>query len=164
MLMVECMIVQVVDLTDKLLVKERKDTEDEEDPKLLEKQILSEAPPKQHTGNEVPEDEVLNDSSAACKPEDLYSAKSDVYDSESPHYTDGVHSSVVEPGDSSYMFEPDQSDMSQDEEDNLSKNLLLPLAYVFPKIGDNNCPDPPANTCYFGFPIEEDQSFGFWAY
>lgn len=151
---------QVLDLTDMLLLKEEKD-KDKGNLKLFDKQTPSEAPPQEHIGNEVSEDD---DSIGASKQEDFTSVKSDVYDSESPHYTDGVHSSLLEPGDSSYVLEPDQSDMSQDEEDNLSKSLLLPLAYVFPKIVDNNCPDPPANSCYFGFPVEEDHSFGFWAY
>ncbi|KAL6178111.1 hypothetical protein ACLB2K_049630 [Fragaria x ananassa] len=80
---------------------------------------------------------------------------------DSPHYTDGVHSSLLERGDSSYIFEPDQSDLSQDEEDNLSKSLLP--TYIFPKLEDVDYTDPPANSCNFGFPVE-DQAFWSWSY
>lgn len=150
--------VEVIDLTDKLLLKEK----EEEGLKVLNKQSLS-APQEEHMGIEV-EGEVSKNLIVACKQEDLNSVKSDVLDSDSPHYTDGVHSSHLEPCDSSHAFDPDQSDLSQDEEDNLSKLLLPSPAYMFPKIGDMNCPDLTANSCYYGSPIEEDQSFGFWAY
>jgi hypothetical protein len=87
--------------------------------------------------------------------------KSDIFDSDSPHYTDGVHSSLLDPGDSSHVFEPDQSDLSQDEEDNLSKSLLPP--YTFPKLEDVDYSDPPENSCHFGFPVE-DHAFWSWSY
>ncbi|KAJ7945965.1 Homeobox-leucine zipper protein [Quillaja saponaria] len=96
----------------------------------------------------------------ACKQEDISSAKSDIFDSESPHYTDGVHSSLLDPGDSSYVFEPDQSDLSQDEEDNLSKSLLPP--YIFAKLEDADYSEPP-ETCNFGFPVD-DHAFWSWSY
>ncbi|XP_027361309.1 homeobox-leucine zipper protein HAT5 [Abrus precatorius] len=97
-----------------------------------------------------------------CKQEDANSAKSDVLDSDSPHCTDGNHpSSFVEPADSSHAFEPDQSDFSQDEEDNLSENLLtLPC---LPKVEDACYDDPPENSCNFGFQVE-DQTFCFWPF
>ncbi|RDX62460.1 Homeobox-leucine zipper protein HAT5 [Mucuna pruriens] len=97
----------------------------------------------------------------ACKVEDISSAKSDIFDSESPHYTDGVHSALLETGDSSYVFEPDQSDVSQDEEDNLSKTLFPP--YIFPKLEDVDYSDPPHSSCHFGIP-EEDQAIWSWSY
>ncbi|TKY73423.1 Homeobox-leucine zipper protein HAT5 [Spatholobus suberectus] len=97
----------------------------------------------------------------ACKQEDISSAKSDMFDSESPHYTDGVHSALLETGDSSYVFEPDQSDVSQDEQDNLSKTLLPP--YIFPKLEDVDYSDPPHSSCHFGIP-EEDQTIWSWSY
>lgn len=82
-----------------------------------------------------------------CKQEDATSAKSDVIDSDSPHYTDGNHSSNV--------FEQDQpSDFSQDEDDNLSKTFLC-----FPEIGDQI----QANSCNLSFQIE-DQPCWFWQY
>ncbi|WCJ35983.1 Homeobox-leucine zipper protein family [Euphorbia peplus] len=75
--------------------------------------------------------------------------KSDIFDSDSPHYTDGVQSSLVEAGDSSY-----HSDLSQDEEDNLSNSLLPP--YVFPKLEDADYSDPHGSF--------EDQTFWTWSY
>ncbi|EOY00208.1 hypothetical protein QUC31_014367 [Theobroma cacao] len=94
--------------------------------------------------------------SPACKQEEACSAKSDVFDSDSPHYTDGNHSSLIEPADSSNAFEPDQSDFSQDEEDNLSKSLLHPP--FFPKFEVDCYYDAPASSCNFALPVE-DQSF-----
>ncbi|KAJ9187551.1 hypothetical protein P3X46_002993 [Hevea brasiliensis] len=82
------------------------------------------------------------------KQEEATSAKSDVLDSDSPH-------SFLEPGDSSHVFEPDQSDFSQDEEDDLSRSFL-PTPY-FPKLYH----DPPANSCSFEFPVEDQP---FWSY
>lgn len=84
--------------------------------------------------------------SKACKQEEISSAKSDIFDSDSPHYTDGVH------------FEPDQSDLSQDEDDNLSKTFFP--AYVLPKLDYS---DPPTTSCNFGFPVE-DQDHAFWSW
>lgn len=81
-----------------------------------------------------------------CKQEDASSAKSDVIDSDSPHYTDGNHSSNV--------FEPEPSDFSQDEDENLSKSFLC-----FPEIGDQI----QANSCNLSFQIE-DQPCWFWQY
>ncbi|TKY55124.1 Homeobox-leucine zipper protein HAT5 [Spatholobus suberectus] len=96
-----------------------------------------------------------------CKQEDISSARSDILDSDSPHYTDGVHSALLESGDASYVFEPDQSDQSQDEEDNLSKSLYP--SYLFPKLEDVDYSDPPESSCNFGFP-EEDHALWTWAY
>ncbi|XP_054809812.1 homeobox-leucine zipper protein HAT5 [Prosopis cineraria] len=81
-----------------------------------------------------------------CKQEDANSAKSDVFDSESPHQT----------ADSSHAFEAaDHSDFSQDEEDNLSHHNLLSLPCL-PKVEEE--------PCNFGFPDDEDQPFCFWSY
>ena len=92
----------------------------------------------------------------------ISSAKSDMFDSsESPRYTDGVHSALLETGDSSYVFEPDQSDVSQDEGDNLSKTLLP--HYMFPKLEDVGYSDQSHNSCHFGIP-EEDQAIWSWSY
>ncbi|GMN45702.1 hypothetical protein TIFTF001_014888 [Ficus carica] len=88
--------------------------------------------------------------------EDISSVKSDIFDSDSPRFNDGVHSnSLLEPADSSYVFEADQSDLSQDEEDNLP-------SYIFPKLEDVHYSDPPASSCNFGFP--EDHAFWSWSY
>ncbi|XP_065876897.1 homeobox-leucine zipper protein HAT5-like [Euphorbia lathyris] len=132
-------------LTDKLLLKEKEKGYSE----LFDKDTLSHEPAK-----ELISEEVSKDSAVAGKHEDISSAKSDIFDSDSPHYADGVHSSLLEAGDSSYVFEPDQSDLSQDEEDNLSKSLLPP--YVFPKLEDGDYSDPSASF--------EDQTFWTWSY
>ncbi|KAG6654361.1 homeobox-leucine zipper protein HAT5-like [Carya illinoinensis] len=94
-----------------------------------------------------------------CKQEDASSAKSDVFDSDSPHYNDGNHSSLLEPANSSHVFEPDQSDFSQDEEDDRSK---IPLPQAFYMKVEDGC-NEPANYCNFGFPVE-DQPLLFWNY
>ncbi|XP_077247844.1 uncharacterized protein LOC143887623 [Tasmannia lanceolata] len=88
----------------------------------------------------------------ACKQEELSSATSAIFDSDSPHYTDGGHSSRLDHSDFSHTQE--------EEEDQLSKTML-PLAYHFPKLEDTIYPDPPASSCNYGFPVE-DQSFWFW--
>ncbi|KAJ0105908.1 hypothetical protein Patl1_17858 [Pistacia atlantica] len=54
-----------------------------------------------------------------------------------------------------------KSDLSQDEDDNLSKNFLPP--YIFPKLEEADYSDPPTSSCNFGFPIE-DHSFWPWSY
>ncbi|KAK8537562.1 hypothetical protein V6N12_043720 [Hibiscus sabdariffa] len=73
------------------------------------------------------------------------SSKSNTLSSDSPHHTDAV------------QFEPDQSDLSQDEEDNLSKAMLHLPAYV------DDYSDPPASSCSFGFPAD-DHALWSWAY
>ncbi|KAA8542386.1 hypothetical protein F0562_023478 [Nyssa sinensis] len=150
---------EVDHLTDKLLLKEKGTGNSDSSGSNNQ----SKAPPQEPVSDSVSEGEVSKVAIVACKQEDLSSAKSDVLDSESPHCNDGGHSYLLEPGDSSNVLEPDQSDLSQDEEDNLSNNLLPPPSYGFLKIEDADCPDPPANSCYFGFPVE-DQTFGFWSY
>ncbi|OAY61472.1 homeobox-leucine zipper protein HAT5 [Manihot esculenta] len=87
---------------------------------------------------------------ATPKREEASSAGSDVFDSDSPH-------SFLEPGDSSHVFEPDQSDFSQEEEDDLSRSFM-PTPY-FPKLYH----DTPSNSCSFEFPVE-DQPFWTWTY
>ncbi|KAE8721074.1 Homeobox-leucine zipper protein HOX16 [Hibiscus syriacus] len=60
------------------------------------------------------------------------------------------------------MFDPDQSDVTQEEEDNLSNKLLHPAAsYIFPKLEDDDYSDPPAtSSCSFGFHVEDH---AFWS-
>ena len=141
---------QVNLLTDKLFLKEKEKGSSE----LSDKDALSQEPPKRAIADSASEGEVSKISTVACKQEDISSAKSDIFDSDSPHYADGVHSSLLEAGDSSYVFEPDQSDLSQDEEDNFSKSLLPP--YVFPKLEDDDYSDPPASF--------EDHAFWSWSF
>lgn len=103
---------------------------------------------------------VTNVPKVMCKLEDVNSAKSDVFDSEteSPLNTDGIHSSLLEPADSSHVFEPEHSDFSQDEEDNLSGSLLRPPS--FPKLKEGSYIDVSVNSYNLGYPVE-DQSFWF---
>jgi len=138
-------------LTDKLFLKEKEKGSSE----LSDKDALSQEPPKRAIADSASEGEVSKISTVACKQEDISSAKSDIFDSDSPHYADGVHSSLLEAGDSSYVFEPDQSDLSQDEEDNFSKSLLPP--YVFPKLEDDDYSDPPAS-------FEDHAFWSCWSY
>ncbi|CAK7332831.1 unnamed protein product [Dovyalis caffra] len=84
------------------------------------------------------------------KQEYASSAKSDVFDSDSPL-------SFLEHGDSSRVFEPDQSDFSHDEEDDLIRSFLAPPC--FPKL----YLEAPATSCNFEFSAE-DQTFWSWIY
>ncbi|KAK2636278.1 hypothetical protein Ddye_031070 [Dipteronia dyeriana] len=146
---------QVVLLEDKLLLKTVVELEPQ-------KTIMDDAETKTSLSNLPP----------CCKQEDASSVKSDVFDyaSDSPHYynnnTDANHSSLMEPADCSQVFEPDQSDFSQDEEDNNpSRNLLPPPPYFLKLEEDcyyNNDP-PPINSCNFGFSVE-DHPFWSWPY
>ncbi|MED6181607.1 hypothetical protein PIB30_118766 [Stylosanthes scabra] len=84
------------------------------------------------------------------------SVKSDMLDSDdnSLYYH---HSSA------SYVFEPDQSDLSQDEEDNLiSRSFLHP--YIFPKLENVEYSDPPETSCTFGFDHEDHHAIWSWSY
>lgn len=150
---------QVVLLQDKLLLREKEMGISE----LSDTNKLSQEPLQKPVAESVSEGEVSKVSIVACKQEDMSSAKSDIFDSDSPHYTDGVHSSLLEPGDSSNVFEPDQSDLSQDEVDNLNLGKSLLPAYIFPKLEDVDYSDPSENSCNFGFPAD-DHAFWSWSY
>ncbi|KAL3654187.1 hypothetical protein CASFOL_003868 [Castilleja foliolosa] len=96
----------------------------------------------------------------APKQEDASSsAKSDMFDSDSPH----CNHSAVEPANSSHVFGPEaNSDFSQDEDDdNLSRSLLT--SSVFPKIEDEFYEDLQPNSCNLGFPVQ-DQGTWFWQF
>lgn len=161
---------EVLVLTDKLKAKEKENTGNNTESlrAVKETELSSEEPPplpqKPINAESVSEGEVSKMSTVAGgKQEDISSVKSDIFDSDSPHYTDGVHSSLLETGDSSYVFEPDQSDLSQDEDDNLSKTFLHP--YIFPKleVEEVDYSDPPTTSCNFGFSAE-DHAFWSWTY
>ncbi|KAH9609179.1 hypothetical protein KSS87_002405 [Heliosperma pusillum] len=95
--------------------------------------------------------------------EDANSAKSDILDSESPHYTDGNHSSIVED-----PMDP-HSDFSQDEEEYLmtSNRLLLPSTLPPPlpgyntllKVEDSGFYDSNSSACNFSL-VDEPP---FWS-
>lgn len=83
------------------------------------------------------------------------SAKSNVFDSNSPHYNNACL-------DSSYGFEPDQSDLSQDEDANLRKSPG-DGGCTFPKFEDSNHLNSPSNSCNVGF-SGADHPFWSWSY
>lgn len=143
---------QVLNLKERLLLQD-KEKENTEPSDHTNEDSRSEQPHKT-ISNSVSKNVDSAPTIVACKQEDASSAKSDVIDSDSPHYT-----SLLEPADSSHVFE---SDFSQDEEDNLSKNLL-PTMY-FPKLEEDECyNDPSASSCNFGFSTE-DQPFWLLPY
>ncbi|KAM3706625.1 hypothetical protein ACB098_03G163900 [Castanea mollissima] len=149
---------EINSLKDKLLIREN----GKENVEPLDAIKSSNAEPTQEPISNAVSENVSNvPILVCCKQEDASSAKSDVFDSDSPHYTDGNHSSLLEPADSSHVCEPDQSDFSQDEEDNHSK-ILLPQTY-FPKLEDGCNDDQPVSYCNFVIPME-DQPFCFWNY
>ncbi|BAT76612.1 hypothetical protein LR48_Vigan01g279900 [Vigna angularis] len=155
---------EVAHLSEKVLAREKEEgqlKQAESGTKRLQEQ--DQEPPQRPVLDSVSEGEGSKVSCVVggCKQEDISSARSDILDSDSPHYTDGVHSAVLEHGDSSYVFEPDQSDMSQDEEDNLSKSLYP--SYLFPKLEDADYSDPTESSCNFGF-SEEDHGLWNWEY
>ncbi|XP_042499103.1 homeobox-leucine zipper protein HAT5-like isoform X2 [Macadamia integrifolia] len=152
---------EVLFLTDKLLLKEKElgNTESSD------QKELSGTPPQNSISNPA-SGEKTSSVTVVCKQEDISSANSDVFDSDSPRYTDAGHSPLLEPADSSHVVEPDQSDLSQDEEDNLSKSLFPSACnfHNFPKLEEGlYLNDPPANSCNYGFPVD-DQAFWFWSY
>ncbi|XP_075480300.1 homeobox-leucine zipper protein HAT5-like [Primulina tabacum] len=90
-------------------------------------------------------------------PDAASSAKSDVFDSDSP---DGNHSAMLEPAGSSHVFcETEHSDFSQDEDDSLGRGILS----CFPKLETEWCDDLQPNSCNLGFPVQ-DQGTWFWSY
>lgn len=147
---------EVFQLNDKLLLNEK------ENGQLTQRdfQKHSDSSPKETMADPISRVKMSNVSARVLK-EDLSSAKSDVLGSESPHYTDGVHSSFVKQGDS-YVVEPEPSDLSQDDEENFNKTMLS-TANLLAKAEDDDYRVTSSNVSYFGFPVE-DQGFGFWSY
>ncbi|XP_038686913.1 homeobox-leucine zipper protein HAT5-like isoform X1 [Tripterygium wilfordii] len=152
---------EVNNLTGKLLLKEKYMGHAAESSEL---NPLSEEPPQKPISDLVSEGEVSKVSIPAFTHEEISSAKSGTFDSDSPHYNDGIHSSVLETGVTSNVFEPEQSDLSQDEEENFG-NSLLPPPHIFPKLEDiDYSDDSPANPCNFGFPVEDHAALWCWSY
>ncbi|KAK3022905.1 hypothetical protein RJ639_046449 [Escallonia herrerae] len=144
-------------LTEKVLLIEKEKAKSEPCDHI--NTLKLDAQPQNPASSNICHDEA-NAPRVVCKQEDANSAKSDVFDSDSPHCTEGNHSSFLEPADSSQAFEP-ESDFSQDEEDNLSRSFL-PLP-CFPKLEDGCYDDPTANSCDLGY-SKEDQASWFWPY
>lgn len=91
-------------------------------------------------------------------PEDSSSAKSNVYDLESPRLT--------EPGNSSQGLDLESSETEDGNSLMIGKSLLAPLGHL-PKIEDGyGCSDPTPvdyTSCSFGF-SSEDHPFWNWTY
>lgn len=148
---------EVVLLTDKLRLKEKEQGDQSEPSKMCDHHLKKDEPdPIVGSGSESEDHHV----SIFGRKQEEVSSESDVLDSDCPHYVDGSHSSFADPGDSSYAFEADHSDISQDDEDNLSRSFL-PASHVFSEIEYANYSDPPANSCNFGLTGEDHASL-FW--
>lgn len=144
-------------LTDKLLLKGK----ERENLEPIDPSKQSNPPPQKSIPNLSLVEKASNVPILICKQEDLSSTNSDVFDSDCPNHTDAGHSSLLEPADSSHVFEAEQSDLSQDEGDNLSRSLY-PSVYNFPKLEDAVYSDLPATSCNYGT-LVEDQSSWFWS-
>ncbi|XP_008775589.1 homeobox-leucine zipper protein HAT5-like [Phoenix dactylifera] len=115
---------EVLFLTEKLLQREKGDLQTYEikvPPPLLQKldfvSVSEEKKPDVHV--------------LLCKPEDLSSANSTVSDSDSPRCTDGLLSPLLEPADTSNVF--DQAGLSHADEDEEIKGCS------FLKLEENSC-------------------------
>lgn len=88
--------------------------------------------------------------------------QNDNFTEKSVEFDNGVHTSLLERVDSSYVFEQEQSEGSLDEENNFNKMFLPSMdCYTSPKIENGVYTDPHSvNSCYLG----DDQAFGFWSY
>ncbi|CAA3015273.1 homeobox-leucine zipper protein HAT5-like isoform X2 [Olea europaea var. sylvestris] len=138
---------EVLVLVDNILVRDQGDGNSPSS----DNQKLPEGSRKEAISDTISEDEESKVSMVALRSEDLSSARSDEIDG--PHIADAIHSS--------HSFKPDRSDLSQSE-DNWNEELLRP-AFTSSGIGDTDYPGVSTNSCYFGFPVE-DQAFGFWSY
>ncbi|KAI3685144.1 hypothetical protein L6452_34378 [Arctium lappa] len=79
-------------------------------------------------------------------------------------FEDGVHTiSLLERGDSSYVFEQDQSDGSVDEEENFSKMFLPSVDELKMENNSEYHDSHQVNSCFLGLP-GDDQAFGLWSY
>lgn len=107
--------------------------------------------------------------------EEASSAKSDVFDSESPHCTEGNHSSLLEgPTDSTHLPDPDlQSDSSPDHVEgvhliNMGQSLLFPptppamFNNSLLKVEETQYYDPNGTAC--SFPLVDEQPVWSWLY
>ncbi|KAL8250466.1 hypothetical protein R6Q59_034159 [Mikania micrantha] len=147
---------EVLDLSEKLLLQETvKGTSDSSSTKSP-----SESLQQEQMADCLNNEDVSNASNVVVK--------TVVSESTSPRCVD-MTQSLLEHGDSSNLFEQDQSDGSLDEEDNFGKLFATPVSsYMLPKIENGDYPELDAvNSCYLGFHDHDDneeQSFGFWPY
>lgn len=157
---------QVLVLSDELVKREKEKEGSNSEVCDDSNKLCDQEPVEKPTAESASEGEISKASAVVCQLEDISSVRSDIFDSDSPRFTDGVHSNpLMEPGDSSYVFEADQSDLSQDEEDNhlINRTFLPSSSYIFPKLEDVDYSDPPETSCNFGYPVEEP-AFWTWSY
>lgn len=139
------------------LVKEKEKLKSEVDD-LSEKLMIQEKGASDSSITKSPSEPQLCEPVLDCGYED------DVSKNTSPTYgPDGNLNAVFERGDSSYVFEQEQSDGSLDEENNNFGKIFLPPVddYTSPKI--ENADPHAVNSYYLGLP-GDDQAFGFWSY
>ncbi|KAL8141944.1 hypothetical protein V2J09_014976 [Rumex salicifolius] len=135
---------EVLWLSDKLQAKEQ----------ALETEIRTTA--SSASDDEAPE-QMLG---MVCKQEDPSSARSDVLDSDSPHYISGPYSSAfAEPIDALCALDLLDDDIS------LNPSFMSSSVYVLPKIEilDDYHDNPPGNACHFASPVDDQDSW-FWSY
>ncbi|KAK7388981.1 hypothetical protein VNO78_23812 [Psophocarpus tetragonolobus] len=110
--------------------------------------------------SEAKEEAEKRESKVCCTlQEDIsWGRNTDILDSNSP---DGVHSPHAH-ADSSHVFEPDHSDLSQDEEDDLTNTVLYP-SHLFSKLEHLHYSHQTCSNFGFGFP-DEDQPLWTWPY
>lgn len=89
---------QVLALKEKLEMKERA-TESSELLNKLSQGLLHNPGMDSASDGEVSKVPIL-----AWNPEDIHSTKRNMFDPGSPHFTDGSHCSLLDPGDYSYIF------------------------------------------------------------
>ncbi|XP_068650894.1 homeobox-leucine zipper protein HOX16-like isoform X2 [Aristolochia californica] len=142
-------------LADKLLAKEK--TRENSETSELATQKLDSQSDEEPVKNLVTAAKQQVVPIVVCKQEDLSSADSVVFDSDSPHYNDCGHSCLLDPTDHSNLSHADE-----EETDNVSRTLLsFSSPHHFPKLEEGTCADPPANPCNYAYPVE-DQAFWFW--
>ncbi|CAH9129067.1 unnamed protein product [Cuscuta epithymum] len=90
-------------------------------------------------------------SPVVCKDENASWVKSDILDSESPHYTDGNYSS-------SHILE---SDFSQDEGESLIS--IFQPSCLLPRLEEDHGHQSIASLCNLGFSIEDQTASSWWS-
>ncbi|KAL4559236.1 hypothetical protein LXL04_031371 [Taraxacum kok-saghyz] len=139
------------------LVKEKEKLKSEVD-ELSDKLMIQEKGTSDSSSTKSPSEPQL------CQPIPDCGYEEDLSKNMDPAYKpEGNLDVVFEGGDSSYIFEQEQSDVSLDEENNNFGKIFLPSGegYTSPKI--ENVDPHSVNSYYLGLP-GDDQGFGFWSY
>ncbi|KAI3736734.1 hypothetical protein L2E82_26718 [Cichorium intybus] len=139
------------------LVKEKEKLKSEVD-ELSDKLMIQEKGTSDSSSTKSPSEPQL------CQQILEHGYEEDLSKNTNPTYGMGGNlSTVFERGDSSYIFEQEQSDGSLDEENNNFGKIFLPSVdgYASPKI--ENADVHAVNSYYLGLP-GDDQAFGFWSY